>query len=116
MTHADLTPTDLLAVAHAAANVPLQQVFASGPGHRARLSVTQGVGPWHHHPNTPETFIVLEGVLTLDFRDADPVTLERGHSLTVPVGLSHRSRATERTVSLSLEVAEPQVVLEEERS
>lgn len=107
--------TDLLAIAHAATTVPLQQVFATGPGHRARLSVTGGVGPWHHHPNTTETFIVLEGHLTLDFREANSVTLDVGHSLTVPIGLSHRSRATGRAVSLSLEVAEPEVVLEEER-
>ncbi|CAM3634637.1 cupin domain-containing protein [Deinococcus frigens] len=106
--------TDLLAVAHAATTLPLQQVFASGPGHRARLSVMQGVGPWHHHPNTTETFVVLEGALTLDFRSGDSVTLRAGHSLTVPTGLSHRSRASGRAVSLSLEVAEPQVVLEEE--
>lgn len=114
MTRPDLRPTNLLAVAHAATQIPLQQVFATGPGHRARLSVTHGTGPWHHHPNTTETFVVLEGELTLDFRDDESVTLAAGHSLTVPTGLSHRSRATERTVSLSLEVAEPQVTLEED--
>lgn len=97
----------------AGASPPFQQVFAEGPDHRVRLSVTQGVGPWHHHPITTETFVVLDGELTLEFRDGTAHTLRVGEALCVQAGVSHRSRAEERTVSISIETLFPQVNLEE---
>jgi len=35
---------------------------ASALEQRARLTLTPSQGPWHRHPDTPETFIVLKGV------------------------------------------------------
>lgn len=102
----------LLALAEGV-KAPSQQVVVQGSGHRMRLSVTHGTGPWHWHPNTTETFVVLLGQLTLDFRDGSRAVLGVGDALCVPVGVLHRSRAEGRTVSVSVEVAEPQVTLEE---
>ena len=105
-------PVNLLELAASKDAGPFNQVFMAGAGHRARLTLTTARGPWHHHPNTPETFIVLEGVLVLEFRDAAAVTLGPGTSLSVPAGVSHRSGSV-RAVSVSLEVEDQQVVLEE---
>ncbi len=106
---------DLLALAADAAQGPHNHVFMQGCGHRARLTLTTSPGPWHHHPNTPETFLVLEGVLVLEFRNGRTVRLPVSSALTVPLGVSHRSMpegGSGRAVSVSLEVEEPQVALE----
>ncbi len=87
----------------------------AGSGHRARLTLTTAPGPWHHHPNTPETFMVLQGVLVLEFRDGSAVRLPAGSALTVPTHVSHRSMpegGSGRAVSVSLEVQNQQVILE----
>ena len=105
-------PVNLLELAASRDSGPFNQVFMSGAGHRARLTLTTSQGPWHHHPNTPETFIVLDGTLTLEFRNAAAATLYPGMSLTVPVGVSHRSSSV-KAVSVSLEVEDQQVVLED---
>lgn len=111
-------PLDLLALGAAVAQGPHNQVVMAGHGHRARLTLTTSQGPWHHHPNTPETFIVLEGVLVLDFRDGSSARLRPGMSLSVPAGVSHRSRCEPltggRALSISLEVQDQQVILEPE--
>jgi mannose-6-phosphate isomerase-like protein (cupin superfamily) len=105
-------PVNLLELAASRDAGPFNQVFMAGAGHRARLTLTTSIGPWHHHPNTPETFIVLEGLLMLEFRDASAVTLCPGMSLNVPAGVSHRSSSI-RAVSVSLETEDQQAVLEE---
>ena len=105
-------PVDLLEIAASVDAGPFNHIFASGAGHRARLTVTTGIGLWHHHPNTPETFIVLEGVLRVDFRDESAVLLHPGMALTVPAGVSHRSGSV-RAVSVSLEAQDQQAVLED---
>ena len=105
-------PVNLLELAATRDAWPFNQVFMAGAGHRARLTLTTTPGPWHHHPNTPETFIVLEGQLVLEFRNAAVVTLGPGMSFTVPAGASHRSSAV-RAASVSLETADQQVMLEE---
>ena len=92
---------------------PLNQVFMAGAGQRARLTLTISPGLWHHHPNSPETFLVVEGLLVLEFRNASAVTLVPGMDLTVPAGVSHRSSSV-RAVSVSPEVEDQQVVLEGE--
>lgn len=43
----------------ATVTAPSQQSVVQGAGHHMCLSVTHGIGPWHHHPNTPETFVIL---------------------------------------------------------
>ncbi|CAM3592666.1 Cupin type-2 domain-containing protein [Deinococcus saxicola] len=117
--NADLTPVDLLALTAEVAQGPYNHVFMAGAGHRARLTLSTAPGPWHHHPNTPETFLVLEGVLVLEFRDGRAVKLPAGSALSVPTGVSHRSMpggGSGRAVSVSLEAQDQQVILESDES
>jgi len=44
---------------------------------------------WHDHKNTDETFIVLEGVLRIDFRDG-AVHVSGGEMFVVPKGVEHK--------------------------
>ena len=108
----ELSPVHLLELAARASELPWQHVASHGADHRVRLSVTHGAGVWHHHPNTSETFVVLEGTLHLEFEAGPAVTLKAGDLLCVPQGVVHRSRSEERCVSLSVETLAPEVVLE----
>lgn len=44
---------------------------------------------WHDHPETDETFIVLEGTLRIDFEDG-AVRLGAGEMYVIPKGVRHR--------------------------
>jgi mannose-6-phosphate isomerase-like protein (cupin superfamily) len=55
---------------------------------------------WHDHPETDEAFIVLDGVLRIDFRDG-AVTVRPGEMFVVPRGVEHKPFA-EREVRMLL--------------
>lgn len=72
--------------------VPIGQVN----GMPAFARVMEGFeGPRHIHETSDEMFVVLSGVLYLDF-DANSVMLNAGESYTVPAGLAHKSRVPGR--------------------
>ena len=55
---------------------------------------------WHDHQDTDEAFLVLEGILRIDFRDG-AVTIGPGELYVVPRGVEHKPYA-ERVVKLLL--------------
>lgn len=56
--------------------------------HVVRISVMTQPYPWHLHPNSDETFLVIEGRLNIEFEDG---TL-RGHYLySVSCAICHRT-------------------------
>lgn len=57
---------------------------------------------WHEHQDTDETFIVLEGVLRLDFRDGF-VDIAQGEMYVVPKGVEHKPSATSEVKLLLIE-------------
>jgi mannose-6-phosphate isomerase-like protein (cupin superfamily) len=44
---------------------------------------------WHSHPETDETFIIIEGELTMNFRDRK-VQVQAGEMIVVPKGVEHK--------------------------
>jgi mannose-6-phosphate isomerase-like protein (cupin superfamily) len=44
---------------------------------------------WHSHPETDETFIILEGELIMNFRDRK-VRVHAGEMVVVPKGVEHK--------------------------
>jgi mannose-6-phosphate isomerase-like protein (cupin superfamily) len=44
---------------------------------------------WHSHPETDETFIILEGELVMNFRDRK-VRVRTGEMVVVPKGVEHK--------------------------
>jgi mannose-6-phosphate isomerase-like protein (cupin superfamily) len=57
-----------------------------------RLCKLEGEFHWHHHSDTDELFLVIEGELELDFEDGTAV-LGPGEMIVVPAGVEHRPRA-----------------------
>ena len=44
---------------------------------------------WHSHPETDETFIVIEGTLVMNFRDRK-VEVRPGEMIVIPKGVEHK--------------------------
>lgn len=69
-----------------------------------RLGVVEGEYHWHKHDDDDEFFYVVEGELFIDLEDKT-VALQPRQGFVVPKGVTHRTRATERTVILMVENA-----------
>src|SRR5882672_4757954 len=76
------------------------RVIAEMNDYQFKIVKLEGDFVWHDHQNTDETFIVLEGLLRIDFRD--------GEMFVVPKGVEHKPYA-EHEVKLLL--IEPRGVL-----
>ncbi|OGN97483.1 MAG: cupin [Chloroflexi bacterium RBG_13_51_36] len=44
---------------------------------------------WHSHPETDETFIIIEGTLVMNFRDGK-VKVGAGEMIVIPKGVEHK--------------------------
>jgi mannose-6-phosphate isomerase-like protein (cupin superfamily) len=44
---------------------------------------------WHSHPDTDETFIILEGTLIMNFHDRE-VEVHAGEMIVIPKGVEHK--------------------------
>ena len=44
---------------------------------------------WHSHPETDETFIIMEGTLVMSFRDRK-VEVRAGEMIVIPKGVEHK--------------------------
>ena len=69
-----------------------------------RLGVMQGEFHWHKHDKEDEFFFVLQGRFLIDLEDRT-ITLEPHHGYTIPKGVTHRTRAPERTAILMVEAS-----------
>jgi mannose-6-phosphate isomerase-like protein (cupin superfamily) len=65
------------------------RVIAEMNDYQFKVARVEGDFVWHHHPNTDETFIVLDGHLRIDFRDG-AVDLKAGEMFVVPKGVEHK--------------------------
>jgi mannose-6-phosphate isomerase-like protein (cupin superfamily) len=78
--------------------------------HVVRVSTMTEPYYWHHHPNSDETFLVIEGKLAIEF-ESGSIELGPGQLLTVPRGVRHKtSPVGPRTVSLTFELAHTETV------
>lgn len=83
------------------------KVIAEMNDYQFKLVKLEGDFVWHDHPETDETFLVIEGSLRIDFRDGQ-VHLGAGDMFVVPKGVEHKPYA-ESEVKLML--IEPRGVL-----
>ncbi|WP_233636000.1 cupin domain-containing protein [Hymenobacter setariae] len=80
-------------------NIPV----ALANDHVVRLSVMTEAYHWHYHPNSDETFLVIEGVVCIEL-EAKTVELQVGQLFTIPAGVRHRTRPKgNRSVNLTIE-------------
>lgn len=78
------------------------RVIAEMNDYQFKLVRIQGDFLWHDHPDTDETFIVLEGRLRIDFRDGE-VSLGAGEMFVVPAGVEHKPYAENEVRMLLIE-------------
>ena len=83
------------------------KVIAEMNDYQFKIVKLEGDFVWHDHPETDETFLIIEGELRIDFRDGQ-VTLSAGELFVVPKGVEHKPYA-EREVKVML--IEPRGVL-----
>jgi mannose-6-phosphate isomerase-like protein (cupin superfamily) len=78
--------------------------------HEVRMSVMTHPFGWHHHPDSDETFLVIEGELVISFEEGE-VVLAPGEMLTVEAGRVHKTRpGGARSVNLRFERAGAETV------
>lgn len=80
--------------------------------HEVKIAVNEDPSEWHHHPNSDEFFLTLEGSLVIEFRDGGAVTLNAGEGLFVEAGAVHRTTPSGRTVNLLVERSDVTTTLE----
>lgn len=83
------------------------KVIASMNDYQFKLVKVQGDFVWHDHPDTDEVFIVLDGQMTIEFRDGT-VELSAGEMYVVPKGVEHKPWARDECHML---LVEPQGVV-----
>lgn len=57
---------------------------------------------WHRHPETDETFIVLDGTLVMNLRDGR-VEVGAGEMIVIPKGVEHRPSSEDGYKALLIE-------------
>lgn len=62
-----------------------------------------GEFPFHKHDETDDFFLVIEGLVTMDFASAPSVTFGPGELVVVPRGVLHRPRAVGEAKVLLIE-------------
>ncbi len=78
--------------------------------HVIRIATMTEPYHWHFHPNSDETFLVIEGQLAIEF-ESGSLELHPGQLLTIPRGVRHRTRPVgKRSVNLTFEMETAETV------
>lgn len=106
--HTDSTPAPAIRTLNFAQKFSLFQerwlpkVIAEMNDYQFKVVRLQGDFIWHAHAATDETFIVLEGLLRIDFR-ASHVLVAQGEMVVVPKGVEHKPFAAQEVKLLLIE-------------
>jgi mannose-6-phosphate isomerase-like protein (cupin superfamily) len=78
--------------------------------HVVRMSIMTEDYYWHYHPNSDETFWVMDGTLLLDL-EAETIELSKGQMITVPKNVAHRTRPKDGpSINLTIELTDMETV------
>ena len=80
------------------------KIIAQMNNYHFKLVKFQGEFIWHSHSDTDEVFIVLDGEMTIEFREEN-VELKTGELLVVPKKVEHRPRAEKECKIMLVEPA-----------
>lgn len=78
------------------------KVIAEMNDYQFKVVRLQGDFLWHDHPETDETFIVIEGDMRIDFWDG-AVLVSAGEMFIVPKGVQHKPYAKNEVKLLLIE-------------
>ena len=73
-------------------------------GQQVKLAKLKGEFVWHKHDNEDELFFVINGILTIEFRDKT-VDIYPGEFIIVPRGVEHKPVAKEEVSVMLFEPA-----------
>jgi quercetin dioxygenase-like cupin family protein len=90
---------DLAAEAKALTEYWSQHVVGAANGNLFKVAKGIGETRWHQHDDQDETFVVLDGHLTVQLRDQD-VELNAGDLFVIPAGVEHCPRALDDVLLL----------------
>jgi mannose-6-phosphate isomerase-like protein (cupin superfamily) len=80
------------------------KIVAQMNDYHFKLVKFQGDFVWHSHDDTDETFIVIEGQMSIDFRHGR-VDLKAGEMFVVPRGVEHKPFAEDECKAMLVEPA-----------
>jgi len=78
------------------------KVIAELNNYQFKLVKLKGDFIWHNHKDTDEAFVVIDGVLRIDFRDGS-VDVSAGEMFVVPKGIEHKPYARNNVKLLLIE-------------
>ena len=78
------------------------RVVADMNDYQFKLAKFKGEFVWHGHEGTDEAFLVVEGSMSIEFRDRT-IELKEGEMYVVPKGVEHRPYAEEECHVLLVE-------------
>lgn len=80
------------------------KIIAQMNNYHFKLVKFQGEFVWHDHADTDEVFIVLDGSMTIHFRDGD-VAVGAGEMFVIPRGEEHKTSAKAECKAMLVEPA-----------
>ena len=80
------------------------KIIAQMNDYHFKLVKFQGDFIWHNHNDTDEVFIVLDGQMSIEFRDGK-VDLKQGELFVVPKGVEHKPYAEKECKIMLVEPA-----------
>ena len=80
------------------------KIIARMNDYHFKLVRFQGEFVWHDHADTDEVFLVLDGAMTIHFRDGD-VSVRAGEMFVIPKGQAHKTSAQAECKALLVERA-----------
>ncbi|HBE66759.1 MAG TPA: cupin [Planctomycetaceae bacterium] len=80
------------------------KVVAALNGNLFKLAKLEGDFVWHHHEDTDELFLVIQGEFEMQLRDRN-VRVREGEMIVIPKGVEHRPRAEHECHVLLAELA-----------
>ena len=80
------------------------KIIAQMNDYHFKLVKFKGDFVWHSHDDTDEVFIVLDGEMSIDFRDGK-IDLKAGEMLVVPKGFEHKPLAESECMIMLVEPA-----------
>ena len=78
------------------------KIIAQMNDYHFKVAKFQGEFVWHSHAETDETFIVLRGEMSIQFRDG-AITLKAGEMYVIPKGIEHKPVAAQECHILLIE-------------
>ena len=78
------------------------RVVAEMNDYQFKLAKIQNEFTWHDHKDTDEVFLVIEGAMSIEFRDGK-VDLNAGEMFVVPKGVEHKPYAKDECKIMFIE-------------